>query len=158
MQHFSADPTSYIIGVSGNKVCFSKHQQYVCIFQLVTLYCSWFDVFNSRRRYHKSKQAASAYGGEYLELQNKILKEFSEAIKNLLCDGHDKMIDFQHGIVVTSAALPQMYDELYLEYQVGIYISSVVEVQRCWVLKSKLFAQESTCSMEILIPTTLKHL
>ena len=33
-------------------------------------------------------------------------------------------------------------------------ISSVVEFQRWWILKSKIFAQESTCSKEILIPTT----
>ena len=32
-------------------------------------------------------------------------------------------------------------------------ISSVVEFQRWRVLKRKLFAQESTCSKEILIPT-----
>ena len=37
-------------------------------------------------------------------------------------------------------------------------ISSVMEFQRWWVLKSKLFAQKSTCSKEILIPTTLNHL
>ena len=37
-------------------------------------------------------------------------------------------------------------------------ISSVVEFQRWWVLKRKLFAQKSTCSKEILIPTTLNHL
>ena len=40
----------------------------------------------------------------------------------------------------------------------SISISSVVEFQRWWVLKSKLFAQKSTCSKEILIPTTLNHL
>ena len=106
--------------LSGNKVLVNISST-VCRFQLVTLYCSWFDTFNSRRRYHKSKNAACAYGGEYTELQNKILKDFSDAIKNLLCDGHDKMIDFQHGIVVTSAALPELYNELYLEYQVGIH-------------------------------------
>ena len=39
-----------------------------------------------------------------------------------------------------------------------INISSVVDFQRWWVLKSKLFAQESTCSKEILITTTLNHL
>ena len=32
-------------------------------------------------------------------------------------------------------------------------VSSVVEFQRWWVLKSKLFAQEVTCSKEILIST-----
>ena len=53
-----------------------------------------------------------------MELQNKILTDFVEAIKNMLCNGHNNMIDFQHGIVVSSAALPQLYDELYLEYQV----------------------------------------
>ena len=37
-------------------------------------------------------------------------------------------------------------------------VSSVVEFQRWWVLKIKLFAQESTCSKEILIPTTLNQL
>ena len=37
-------------------------------------------------------------------------------------------------------------------------VSSVVEFQRWWVLKSKIFAQESTCSKEILIPTTLNYL
>ena len=37
-------------------------------------------------------------------------------------------------------------------------ISSVVEFQRWWVLKSKLFAQESTCLKEILISTSLNHL
>ena len=41
---------------------------------------------------------------------------------------------------------------------VSINISSVVEFQRWWVLESKLFAQKSTCSKEILIPTTLNHL
>ena len=39
-----------------------------------------------------------------------------------------------------------------------INISSVVEFQIWWVLKSKLFGQESTCSKEILIPTALNHL
>ena len=39
-----------------------------------------------------------------------------------------------------------------------INISSVVEFQRWWVLKSKILAQESTCSKEILIPTTLNYL
>ena len=33
-----------------------------------------------------------------------------------------------------------------------------MEFQRWWVLKSKLFAQESTCSKEILISTSLNHL
>ena len=37
-------------------------------------------------------------------------------------------------------------------------VSWVVEFQRWWVLKSKLFAQESTCSKEILISTGLNHL
>ena len=37
-------------------------------------------------------------------------------------------------------------------------VSSVVEFQGWWVLKSKLFAQESTCSKEILILTSLNHL
>ena len=37
-------------------------------------------------------------------------------------------------------------------------VSSVVEFQRWWVLKSKLFAQESTCSKEILISPSLNHL
>ena len=39
-----------------------------------------------------------------------------------------------------------------------INISSVVEFQRSWVLKSKILAQESKCSKEILIPTTLNYL
>ena len=37
-------------------------------------------------------------------------------------------------------------------------VSSVAVFQRWWVLKSKLFAQESTCSKEILIPTSLIYL
>jgi hypothetical protein len=37
-------------------------------------------------------------------------------------------------------------------------VSSVVAFQRWWVLNSKLFAQESTCSKEILISTSLNHL
>ena len=37
-------------------------------------------------------------------------------------------------------------------------VSSVVEFQRWWVLKSKVFVQESTCSKEILIPSTLNDL
>jgi hypothetical protein len=37
-------------------------------------------------------------------------------------------------------------------------VSSVVAFQGWWVLKSKLFAQESTCSKEILISTSLNHL
>ena len=40
----------------------------------------------------------------------------------------------------------------------NINVSSVVEFQRWWVLKSKTFAQESTCSKEILIPSTLNYL
>ena len=43
-------------------------------------------------------------------------------------------------------------------YSLHNNISSVVEFQRCWVLKSKLPAQESTWSKEILIPTALNHL
>ena len=44
---------------------------------------------------------------------------------------------------------------LLLMAELFINISLVVEFQRWWDLKSKLFAQESTCSKEILIPTTL---
>ena len=40
----------------------------------------------------------------------------------------------------------------------SINVSLVVEFQRWWVLKSKIFAQESTCSKEILVPTTLNYL
>ena len=39
-------------------------------------------------------------------------------------------------------------------YVLSINVSSVVEFQRWWVLKSKLFAQESTCSKEILTSTS----
>ena len=42
--------------------------------------------------------------------------------------------------------------------QLWTNVSSVVAFQRWWVLKSKLFDQESTCSKEILIPSTLNHL
>ena len=45
-----------------------------------------------------------------------------------------------------------------LKQRLPTNISSVVEFQRWWVLKSKLFVQKSTCSKEILIPTTLNHL
>ena len=53
---------------------------------------------------------------------------------------------------------------LYLDNQNSITmeccnnISLVVEFQRWWVLKSKIFAQESSCSKEILILTTLNYL
>ena len=40
---------------------------------------------------------------------------------------------------------------------VYINISSVVEFQRWWVLKSKLFAQESICSKEIFIQTSSNY-
>ena len=73
-------------------------------------------------RYHKSKKAKCAYGGEHLELQNKILKDMSLAVQNLICNGHLDMIDFQHGIVVSNVALPQLYDQLVMEYQVKIAI------------------------------------
>ena len=53
-----------------------------------------------------------------MELQNKILKDFSEAISNTLCDGHTKLIDFQIGIITDSEALPLLYNELYVCYQV----------------------------------------
>ena len=46
----------------------------------------------------------------------------------------------------------------YPMYNVYYNISSVVEFQRWWVLKRKIFAQESTCSKKILIPTTLNYL
>ena len=42
--------------------------------------------------------------------------------------------------------------------RVIVNVSSVVEFQRWWALKSKHFAQESTCSKEILISTSLNHL
>ena len=48
-----------------------------------------------------------------------------------------------------------------LDYSSGCLftnVSSVVAFQGWWVLKSKLFAQESTCSKEILISTSLNHL
>ena len=41
---------------------------------------------------------------------------------------------------------------------ISINVSLVVAFQGWWVLKSKLFAQESTCSKEILISTSLNHL
>ena len=78
----------------------------------------WFDCFNSQRRYHKSKPAKAAFGQEHFDLQCKILKDFTEAVKNMICNSHVDMIDFQHGIVVSNNALPELYNQLYLEYQV----------------------------------------
>ena len=52
----------------------------------------------------------------------KILKDMTEAVQNLICNGHVEMIDFQHGIVVSNVALPQLYDQLVMEYQVKIAI------------------------------------
>ena len=46
----------------------------------------------------------------------------------------------------------------YTMVEMGTNVSSVVAFQGWWVLKSKLFAQESTCSKEILISTSLNHL
>ena len=42
--------------------------------------------------------------------------------------------------------------------EIGNNISSVVEFQRWWVLKGKIFAQETMSSKEIWIPTTLNYL
>ena len=39
-----------------------------------------------------------------------------------------------------------------------INVSSVVEFQRWWVLKSMLFAQESTCSKEIVLKQSCNEL
>ena len=41
------------------------------------------------------------------------------------------------------------FEQLFMNILVNI--SSVVEFQRWWVLKSKLFVQESTCSKEIVV-------
>ena len=51
-----------------------------------------------------------------------------------------------------------LYGKSVLYLRTMLNISSVVEFQRWWVLKSKLFVQESTCSKEILILTSLNHL
>ena len=89
------------------------------------MFCRWFDVFNAQTKYHKSKKAKSAFGLEHTELQMKILKDMTEAVQNLICNGHVEMIDFQHGIVVSNVALPQLYDQLVMEYQVKIAICLV---------------------------------
>ena len=89
------------------------------------LFCRWFDVFNAQTKYYKSKKAKSAFGLEHTELQKKILKDMTEAVQNLICNGHLEMIDFQHGIVVSNVALPQLYDQLVMEYQVKIAICLV---------------------------------
>ena len=90
------------------------------------LFCRWFDVFNAQTKYpHNSKKAKSAFGLEHTELQMKILKDMTEAVQNLICNGHVEMIDFQHGIVVSNVALPQLYDQLVMEYQVKIAICLV---------------------------------
>ena len=54
----------------------------------------------------------------------------------------------------------EKWDKLGCKMAAGctVNISLVVEFQRWWVLKSKLFAQESTCSKEILMPTSLNYL
>ena len=84
---------------------------------LIKLSCSWFDVFNSQKLWNKKGKKAKCAYGEHLELQNSILEKFSHAIENLICEGHTKMIDFQYGILTSSAALPMLYDELLIEYK-----------------------------------------
>ena len=71
-------------------------------------------MFNSRHKTH-DKQAKCAYGME-LELQNKILNDFSTAIEKLLCYGKPEKIDFQYGIITSSNALPMLFIELKIEY------------------------------------------
>ena len=96
-------------------------------------------------RYHKYKKAKCAFGGEHSELQIKILKDFTEAVQNLICNGHIDMIDFQHGIVVSNTALPQLYDQLVIEYQVKIAIclSKKIGVKSfinvCYILWKMIF-------------------
>ena len=46
-----------------------------------------------------------------------------------------------------------LFNNYSVEICIEVNISLVVEFQRWWALKSKIFAQESTCSKEILIPT-----
>ena len=75
---------------------------------------SWYDVFNSRHK-EVDKAAKCAYGMN-LELQNKILKDFSSAIENLVCSGKPDLIDFQYGIITCSNALPMLFIELKIEY------------------------------------------
>ena len=85
---------------------------------------SWFDVFNSQRRWHKSKKAKYAFG-EYLELQTKILKDFSYVIGHMLVEGHTKLIDFQRGIITSSNALPMLYEQLVVEYGVKLELQHI---------------------------------
>ena len=79
----------------------------------------------------------------------------------LSCKGNSVVMMFDSFIVeLFPILLPMVWlaSTLAVVCSLGINISSVVEFQRWWVLKSKLFAKESTYSKEILIPTTLNHL
>ena len=52
----------------------------------------------------------------------------------------------------------QIYSTLFESMTFSINISSVVEFQRWWVLKSKSFTQESTCSKEIVLKQSCDEL
>ena len=85
------------------------------------------------------------------------------------CETRPDVKSFDLGLLQSfpsSTILTNMYIEPFdhltqidlMYYCMYFNVISVVEFQRWWVLKSKLFAQESTCSKEFLIPTSLNYL
>ena len=78
----------------------------------------WFDCFNSNSKhpYHKQwKQAKHGYE-EYYEYQKSVLDKFSEAVENLIIETHTDLIDWQKGVLTSTAALDLLYHEMKNQY------------------------------------------
>jgi Transposase protein len=82
----------------------------------IDLINAWFDTMNSRLKFD-SDPAKCAFG-IHLEQQKEILMKTCEAIKKTRSLRHKGLLPFQRGILISSSALPQLFDDLHQNWNV----------------------------------------
>ena len=82
--------------------------------EFIVLVDSWFDVMNSKATRDK-KQSRIAYGLQ-LEKQNGVLKQMISVAGSMRVCGHDKLLPFQKGLIMSSRSLQNLYIMLKEKY------------------------------------------
>ena len=90
---------------------------------------SWFDIFNSRKKIHKSNEFGDAYGVNK-EKQDELLKNFYDTIKSLrvLEKGtntpHKGLLPWQKGILIGINSLMPLFESLKQEFDITYLLTS----------------------------------
>lgn len=79
--------------------------------EFVKLMNDWFDLFNTRMKFHDTRPMKKGFGVE-LEEQKKLLNYMMDVMYNIRASGHNSMLPCQKGIIMACKSLINLHEHL----------------------------------------------